>query len=130
MPDEKLDLIRSGFAAHERGDLDAMVAPFSDDVVFYRADPEGAYFHGKDGFLQAFREWTEGFEDFSAAPDEFFGAGEWVVARVTQTARWAGGGAPVESEFWFVFQVTGGRIVRFEIYADRDAAFAAAGMAG
>ena len=71
MSQESVALVRSGFAAFEQGDLSAMLDLMADDLVTYRADPDGATYHGKEGFLEATADWTEGFSDWSVIPEEF-----------------------------------------------------------
>jgi ketosteroid isomerase-like protein len=66
MSEQNLALIRSGFAAFEQGDVSRMLDLMADDLVTYRADPDGASYHGKEGFLAATADWTEGFSDSRA----------------------------------------------------------------
>jgi ketosteroid isomerase-like protein len=80
MSQQKVELIRAGFAAFERGDVSQMLDLMADDLVIYRADPDGATFHGKEGFLEATAEWTEGFTEWAVVPKEFIDAGDVVVA--------------------------------------------------
>ena len=46
------------------------------------ADP-GEY-HGPDGFLEMFANWTEGFDDYVQEAEEYIEAGDHVIARVFQ----------------------------------------------
>src|SRR5215218_8488817 len=104
MSQENIELIGAGFAAFERGDLSQMLDLMADDLVTYRADPDGATFHGKEGFFEATAEWTEGFSDWSVVLEELIDAGDFAVARVRQIARGEGSGISVEGAFWFVFE--------------------------
>ena len=51
MSQENVALVRSGFSAFEQGDVGRLLDLMADDMVTYRADPDGATYHGKDGFL-------------------------------------------------------------------------------
>jgi ketosteroid isomerase-like protein len=127
MSQESVALVRSGFAAFEQGDLGAMLDLMADDLVTYRADPDGATYHGKEGFLEATADWTEGFSDWSVIPEEFIDTGGSVLVRVRQLVRGAASGIPVEGEFWFVFEVRGSHVSKVSFYIRRADALAEAG---
>ena len=42
----------------------------------------GATYHGKEGFFQATADWIEGFEEWTATPEGFIDAGDYVLVRV------------------------------------------------
>ena len=127
MSHENVELIQEGFAAFEQGDLSKMLDLFADDLVTYRAEPDGATYHGKQGFLAATADWTEGFSEWAVVPEEFIDAGEFAVARVRQIARGATSRISVEGEFWFVFEVRGSKVSKLSFYTSRDDALEAAG---
>ena len=124
-----MELVRKTVVDFQRGAMGEVLDAASDDVVFYRAEPEGAYFKGKDGFLRALAEWSEGFDAFDVAVEELIDAGDLVVARVRQSARIRGSEVPVVGDYWFLYGFRDGKVVRLDIYARRDDALAAAGMA-
>jgi ketosteroid isomerase-like protein len=128
MSQENIQLIRAGFAAFERGDVSQMLDLMADELVVYRADPDGATFHGKEGYFEATAEWTEGFSDWSVVPEEFIDAGDFVVAHVRQTAHLEASGMSVESPFWFVFEVSGAKVTKLSFYARRSEALEAVGL--
>src|SRR5215216_2970421 len=128
MSQENVELIRRGFAAFERGDLSQMLDPMADDLVTYRADPDGATYHGKEGFRQATADWTEGFSDWSVIPEEFIDAEDCVLARVRQVARLKRSGISIEGEFWFVFEVHGMTVSKIGFYIRQDEALQAVGV--
>ena len=128
MSRENVELIRAGFAAFERGDVGQMLDLMADELVVYRADPDGATFHGKEGYLEATAEWTEGFSDWSVVPEEFIDAGDFVLAHVRQTARLEARAISVEGGFWFVFEVDGAKVTKLSFYVRRSEALEAAGL--
>jgi ketosteroid isomerase-like protein len=131
MSEEDVAVVRRGWEAYESGDLSAMLALFSDDVVVYQAPPlpDASTFHGREGVLQSLFDWAEGFAEFDQKGEEFIDAGGGqVIVRVHQTARGAESGVAVEGEFWFVFAVGGGKFVRLDMYNDRDQAFEATSL--
>jgi ketosteroid isomerase-like protein len=93
-----------------------MLELMADDLVTYRADPDGATYHGKEGFLEATADWTEGFSDWSVIPEEFTDAGDFVVVQVRQVVRGEASGISVEGAFWFVFEVHAARVTRLSFY--------------
>jgi ketosteroid isomerase-like protein len=128
MSHENVELIRAGFAAFERGDLSQMLDLMADDLVIYRADPDGATFHGKEGYFEATAEWTEGFSEWSVVPEEFIDAGDFVVAHVRQIARVEGSGISVEGAFWFVFEVHNTKVTKLSFYIRPSDALEAVGL--
>jgi hypothetical protein len=40
----------------------------AEDLVTYRADPDGTTYHGKEGFLSATADWPEDFSEGSVDP--------------------------------------------------------------
>jgi ketosteroid isomerase-like protein len=128
MSQENVEVVRSAFAAFGDADLDRLRDLVTDDVIVFRADPDGATSHGLDGFLQLTAEWTENFMDWTTLPEEFTDAGERVLVRVRQSARGEASGVPLEEDWWFVYEFEGARIARMSIYAHRDDALEAVGL--
>ena len=128
MSQENVALVRSGFSAFERGDVGGMLDLMADELVTYRADPDGATYHGKEGFLAATADWSEGFSDWAVIPEEFMDAGDFVVVRVRQIVRGEASGASVEGAFWFVFEVHDARVARLSFYVREGQALEAAGL--
>jgi ketosteroid isomerase-like protein len=128
MSRENVEVVRRSFAAFENGDLDRLRDLVTDDLIVYRAEPDGATSLGLNGFLQLTADWTEGFTDWTPLPQEFTDAGQRVLARVRQSARGEASGVPVADDFWFVFEFRGARIARMSIYAHESDALEAAGL--
>jgi ketosteroid isomerase-like protein len=119
---------RQGFEAFERGELDAMLDLFTDDVITYRADPDGATYDGKAGFLQATADWTEDFSAWHVLPQQFTDLGERVLVRVRQVAQGRSSGIRVEEDFWFLIELTGSKISKLSFYSRHADALEAAGL--
>jgi ketosteroid isomerase-like protein len=128
MSQDNVNVVRSAFAAFGDGDLERLRDLVTDDVVVYRAEPDGATSHGLDGFLQLTAEWTEDFLDWKTLPEEFTDAGARVLVRVRQSARGEASGVPLAEDWWFVYEFEGARIARMSIYAHQDDALQAAGL--
>ena len=61
MSQENVEIVRGAFDAFQDGDVSQWLDLMADDLVTYRADPDGATYCGKEGFLQATADWTEDF---------------------------------------------------------------------
>jgi ketosteroid isomerase-like protein len=130
MSQENVEIVRRGFAAFAAGDLESVRNLVTDDLIVYRAEPDGAISHGLEGFLQLTAEWTEGFTDWSPVPEEFTDAGSHVLVRVRQSAQGKASGVPIAEDFWFVYEIREARIARMSIYAREAEALEAAGLRG
>jgi ketosteroid isomerase-like protein len=128
MSQENVEIVRRGFAAFEQGDLGGLLDLLADDLVTYRSDPDGATYHGKEGFLQMAIDWSEGFSEWSFVGERFIEAGDSVVAEVRQFVQSQSSGASVEEEFWFVFEVRGATISKVSAYLRRADALEAVGL--
>jgi ketosteroid isomerase-like protein len=130
MSPENVELVRSGFSAFEQGDVTRLLDLMADDLVTYRADPDGASYHGKEGFLEATADWTEGFSHWTVIPEDFTDAGDFVVAQVRQIIRGEASGAKIEQPFWFVFEIRDAKVTRLSFYVREAEAREEAGLPG
>jgi ketosteroid isomerase-like protein len=130
MSQENVDLVRAGFAAFERGDVSEMLDLMADELVVYRADPDDATYRGKEGFLEATADWTEGFSDWAVVPEEFIDVGDFVVVHVRQIVRGEASGISVEGAFWFVFEVHDALVTKLSFYVREIEALEAVGLRG
>jgi ketosteroid isomerase-like protein len=128
MSEENLEVVRRTFAAFQRGGPEAMLVElFSDDVITYRHEPDGATLYGKAGFRDAVADWTEDFSEWQVLPQEFTGLGERVLVRVLQVAQGKSSGVRVEEDWWFLFELTGGKVSKISFYSNPAEALEAAG---
>jgi ketosteroid isomerase-like protein len=110
--------VRRGFEAYERGDIPSMLGDADPDVITYRAHPAPATYHGPEGFLQAFVDWVEDFDEFAVTADEFVDLSDsQFMARVRQRAVGTGSRAPIEADFWFVWTFRERKVARLDMYA-------------
>ena len=128
MSQQNVEVVRSAFAAFGDGDLERLRDLVTDDVIVYRAEPDGATSHGLDGFLQLTADWTEDFRDWNPVPQEFTDAGDRVLVRVRQSARGEASGVPLTEDWWFVYEFRGATIARMSIYSHEADALEAAGL--
>ena len=129
MSEENLELIRAGFAAHNRGDLDALVEVYDPDVVFETL-LLGTH-RGNEAIRLIYEENQKTLSGYDVVPVELIESGDQVVA----VAEVKGVG-PVSQiamadrdRFAFLFTIKNGRVIREQAFRNRDEALAAAGLA-
>jgi len=86
--------------------------------------------HGIDGFIEAWRDWVDPFESFTAEVEDFLEAEPHVVVLVRLVARPRGGGTEIANEAAAVWTFEGDRLARVEFHLDRATALSAAGLGG
>ena len=127
MSEENLELIRAGFAAHNRGDLDALVEVYDPDVVFETL-LLGTH-HGNEAIRLIYAENQRTLSGYDVVPVELIDSGDQVVA----VAEVKGVGpvsqiAMDREQFAFLFTIKNGRVVREQAFRNRDEAIEAAGL--
>jgi ketosteroid isomerase-like protein len=132
MSQQNLELVRRvlGQAQHDPA---ALWDVLDDEVVWEPGDldlPDAApaQWRGPEGVQEFFRRWIGPFDEWGYEVGEMIDAGDSVVAHIHQWGRGKGSGARVESEFWLVWTVRDGKIVRGVHYTERAGALEAAGL--
>jgi ketosteroid isomerase-like protein len=130
---ENLDLVRSIYAAWERGDYSS-VAWADPEIQFVFADgPEPGTWRGVVGMLEGFRGWLKAWEDYRVVADEFRELdGERVFVLTHNSGRGKASGLEIGQMGTRgqanLFHVRGGNVTKFVLYWDRDRAFADLGL--
>ena len=122
-----LELIRAGFTAHNRGDLDALVEVYDPDVVFETLLLGTR--HGQEAIRLIYEENQRTLSGYSIDPVELIDSGDQVVA----VAQVNGVGPASQiamdgDQFAFLFTIKDGRVVREQAFRNRDEALEAAGL--
>jgi uncharacterized protein len=129
MSQENVELVRRGYEAFARGDLETAMELFHPDIEWHDPDrPGGGTYRGREGVLRNLEEWLEGWEEFRLEPEEFLEAGDQVVVLVRQSGRGKGSGVEIEAPLAQAFRVREGKVVWARIYASREEALEAAGL--
>jgi len=131
MSRENVEIIRQGFETWEQGDLEAHLRLVHEDIVCSRVAPliNPKTYHGLEGYLEFAGEWMAPYDDLRFLPNEYIDAGDRVLVEVPQEGRLAGGNQVVRGTFWFLVTLHDGKVIRMEIYGERDQALEAAGLA-
>jgi ketosteroid isomerase-like protein len=126
--EENERLIREGMEAFNRGDLDALVEIF-DEELESRVGPglaNSGTWRGREGFAEMVTTWGEAFGTQTNTivrfthPDE-----DHVIVEVHQAAVGAVSGVPVEMTAFYLFEIRRGRAVRLHMYGDYESALSA-----
>jgi ketosteroid isomerase-like protein len=126
---ENLDLVRSIYAAIERGDF-TNVDWADPEIEFVIADgPEPGTFRGLAGMAEVMRNLFGEIDDFRSEAEEYreLDAGHVLVLE-RSFGRGRRSGVPVSSRVAEVFEVHGGKVTRIVVYYDLDRALADLGL--
>jgi ketosteroid isomerase-like protein len=128
MSQENVELVRKELEYWNRGDFDAFVGLWDDDVVLRAAEgwPERV-FYGKD----AVRSFYEGFAEVvgrDSVIEDLIDAGDSVVLRMRAHMTGEKSGIEGDMQFSQVATFRRGKIVRAEFFWDHQEALEAAGL--
>jgi ketosteroid isomerase-like protein len=128
MSEENLERVKAGFAAHNRGDLDALVEFYDPDVVFETL-LLGTH-HGNEAIRLIYEENQKTLSGYDVIPVELIDAGDQVVAvcQVTGTGPTSQITMEERDQFAFLFTMDNGRCVREQAFRNREEALTAAGL--
>jgi ketosteroid isomerase-like protein len=126
-----LDLVRSIYAAWERGDFSG--AEWADpEIEFAFADgPEPGRWTGLEEMAAHYGDWLRGWKDFRANPEEYVVIDDGrILVLVHNTGRGRASGLELEQRSVAnFFEIRDHRVTRLVLYWDRDHAFADLGLA-
>jgi ketosteroid isomerase-like protein len=127
-----LDVVRTALGAFSRGDADTALRLVHPEIVSRRLAPlpDPHTYHGPDGVLAMYADWTADFGEFELDPLEPEQVGDQVLMGLHQTARGRVSGVPVEGTYWFLFTVEDGLIVHQDAFATREQALASSAQEG
>jgi ketosteroid isomerase-like protein len=128
--DDRIDFLRRGYEALQRGDLDGFKV-----LARERLDPDfefhhvwdGRVFKGYEGTLEWLSDTSETWEEYQQDLDEIAAFGDDVLVVVRISARGGGSGVPVAQEFAVVWTFEGARAVRARSFTSRGEALHALG---
>jgi ketosteroid isomerase-like protein len=120
------------YEARNRGDADAVLAEFAPGATWYPhlATLGGHPIQGHDGIRAYMASLREDWIGFRHEPEEFFDAGDKVVAFLHTYARGRGSGADVEVPVAHVLTFEDGKCTGYVSYHDRQKALRVAGLKG
>jgi ketosteroid isomerase-like protein len=132
MSKENVELVRRGFDAFARDDLDGVLELMEPNVEWapviapiLGVEP----IRGKDALRRFFtRDLIESFDDFEAKPLSIEDLGDNVLVNIGYFARGRASGAPVSLETFALIVVRGGKVASLRDYDTKAKALEAAGL--
>ena len=126
---QNVQIVRRGYEAFNRGDVDAVLELFDPAVVLgvLEDSPIAEEFHGHEGFRKLLAENSEMFDEYRNRPEEIVEvAHDKIVVVVRAEARGRASGIELEGRIAHLLTIRGGKAVRFEAFRSREAAIDAA----
>src|SRR6185312_7823631 len=90
------------------------------ELRWTRSGPEAGVYRGREGLIQAFREWNEQFSEFYMEPLDFIEVGDRVVVPNRQRGIGSTSGIPVEDVFIWVYEIRDNQMARLDEYDTLD----------
>jgi ketosteroid isomerase-like protein len=123
---ENVERIKAGFAAHNRGDIDALIEFYHPEVVFETL-LLGTH-HGNEAIRLIYAENRKTMSGYDVIPVELIDAGDKVVAVAQVVGAGAVSQIALDDRFAFVFTFKGDRVVREQAFRNREEALEAVGL--
>ena len=117
---QNTDTLKKGYEAYGRGDLEAAMADWHDDVRWEGSEstriPGNGVHEGKQAIAGALAETAGAYDQFTVTPDEFIEDGETVVALGhTEASK---GDRSAKLPFVHIWRFEGGKVKRVQILTD------------
>jgi ketosteroid isomerase-like protein len=132
MSQENVEIVRGGFDAVARGDLEGWLSDVGAKVKVYpRPEEPGVRdsYEGHEGVLEYLANWYSGWESYIVEPERFIDGGDYVIVDVREVGVAEGSGMRVEENFAHAFKVSHGKIVEWRMFGPMQEALEAVGMA-
>jgi ketosteroid isomerase-like protein len=131
MSQENIELLRQGYEAMSRRDIDAMLAVVDPEIeIRDRPEaPDARTYRGHEGAVYALGVSFDAFDDFHLVPERFYDADDKVVVVLRMEGTGRVSGAPVEERIAHLWKIRDGRAISLRVFSDPADALAAAGIA-
>ena len=133
MTEENLDVIRRGYEAFGRGDINGLLESFDEQITWVTPGPPELATSGNRTGHQAVAQFFEAvndvFEIQRFEPREFIAQGDRVIVLGSETARVRTTGNVVEVDWVHVFAMRNGKVIALQEFFDTAAVVAAMGAA-
>ena len=130
MSQENVEMVRAGYDAFNRGDIEAALSPLHPDIEWWPAadEPITEPYRGHDGYGRLIAEARGGVPDLQTEIEELFVIGGRVVVCVRFWGHGRDSGAPVEIRETHVARVRDGKILEVREYRAKEEALEAVGL--
>ena len=130
MSQANVEMVRAGYEAFNRGDIEAALAPLHPSIEWWPAadEPITAPYRGHDGYRRLIAEAREAVPDLQTEIEDLFVVGDRVVVCVRFWGRGRDSGAPVEVRETHVARLRDGKIIEVREYRNKEQAVEAVGL--
>jgi ketosteroid isomerase-like protein len=121
MSEQSVEVVKRAYAAFAEGDVPAVLGIFADDIEWHEAEgmPYGGVYRGGEAVAQnVFGPISQDVDGFALTPEEYMAAGDTVAVVVNYTGTGKATGKPLDLPVVHVWDIQGGRAVRFRQFAD------------
>jgi len=127
---ENVEIVRRAVDAYRSGDIKFPLAFYDPDVEFdvTYARPEGGVFRGRHGLEEGVQAWVERWAEYRFEVEEIIDAGDRVLMILREFGRGEQSRIEVNQHTFWVSTFRNGKIVRAELFSDRDRALKASGL--
>jgi ketosteroid isomerase-like protein len=126
MSEENVEMLRAGFAAYNRGDLDALMEIYDPTVEFVTL-MLGTH-HGKEAIRPLYEENRKNLSGYRLDPEELVDEADNVVAVVRLGGAGRVSQIALDDRIAFLFTFREGLIVRQQTFRNKEEALKAAGL--
>jgi ketosteroid isomerase-like protein len=131
MSEENVEIVREGFDAVARGDLEGRLGDIRTEVTVYpRPEEPGvkSCYEGHEGVLEYLANWYAGWESYIVEPERFIDTGDYVIVDVREVGLAKQSGVRVEENFAHAFKVSDGKVVEWRMFGPMHEALDAVGL--
>ena len=121
-----MEKVRAGFAAHNRGDLDAWVEVYDPEAVFETL-LLGTH-HGNQAIRLIYEENQKTLSGYDVVPVELIDAGDKVITVVQVGGAGTASQIALDDQIAFIQTFKNGLVVREQTFRNREEALEAAGL--
>jgi len=130
MSQENVEIVRGAAHAFNRRDVDAWLAHFDPEIVWYAFpdEPDPGPFHGHDAVRAMAARWMDVLSDFRMEAKEFIDAGEYVLMPARMLGRIRDSDAEVAVDEVYVNKCRNGKIAEVRECRTKEEALEAVGL--
>lgn len=125
---KNLEIVRRGYDAFGRGDINGLLTLFDDDIVWTSPGPPelptAGTWRGRQQVAEFFAAVDRVFEIQRFEPETFVAEGDRVIVLGSDTSRIKATGKVIDSAWAHAFTAKNGKIVAFQEYIDTAAVVA------
>jgi len=116
--------LRGAYAAFNRGDVDAAVAPLNEQIEWTEPSefPGGGTYHGHQGVKTYLTQSRAAWAEVSSEPERFIPAGNRIVVCVHARVRPKGSNEWQDVRLADVYTMRGGKAIQMRAFGDREEA--------